>query len=605
MFCASMLSRTQEALESQANARRLRTFIVRSVTLEPALPFISVEAALLGFLLELEVGGYGSYVDDMLSEQGALAVFNPDVVVVVLDLEDIAGKLPDMCASGRVAVVQEEIEAAADRLRQMLQGLRARSSARLVVQGFVVPNHSALGDVGEASISCSLPRAVSQLNDRIAALCNSLADCAFFDVDRIAARYGRERWRDARLFLSSRLPLTAGAFSAYAQGLARWIAALFRAPRKVLCTDLDNTLWGGILGEDGPEGIATGSSFPGNCYLEYQRYLKQLAARGILLAIVSKNNESDVVEAFQMRAADLALSLDDFVARKINWNDKAASIRAIATELSLGLDAFVFVDDNPVECEAIRRELPEVAIVAAPVEEPWRLVEKLVEQPFFDTRVITDDDVARVQEYRAQTQRAELAGSMASREEFLASLDIVCTFLPVAEAPLARAVQLLGKTNQFNLTTRRHGAAEVEQFASDERKLAVAVRIRDRFGDAGVVGLALAEMRKDGAYIDSLLLSCRVIGRGIEDALLAYIGAWAKQRGATRLIGEYIPTRKNGLCGNFYSDHGFTRICSAETSDGSVCYELEIHVVVPESPAWLTMEGKEDYEFAADTGVAP
>jgi FkbH-like protein len=355
----------------------------------------------------------------------------------------------------------------------------------------------------------------------------------FLDVDRLAARHGRARWRDARMYLASRLPLAAEAFRPYARGVVRSFATLFRAARKVLCTDLDNTLWGGVLGEDGVQGIQTGSAFPGNCYVEYQRYLKQLSARGVLLAIASKNNEADVEEAFRVRAADLAVGLGDFVARRINWKEKAQSIREMAAELSLGLDAFVFVDDNPVECAAMRQQLPEVAVLEAPVYEPWRLVEMLAAQPYFDAAVVTADDVNRVGEYKAQAQRAELAGAASSRDEFLASLGIVCTFESALTAPLARAVQLLAKTNQFNLTTRRRSAAEVEEFAAAEGGQAFVVRVRDRFGDAGVVGLALARNRGDACWIDSLLLSCRVIGRGIETAMLAQIGEVAARNGAS------------------------------------------------------------------------
>ncbi|HEX4154004.1 MAG TPA: HAD-IIIC family phosphatase [Acidobacteriaceae bacterium] len=604
MFCASALEKISDTLVAQKNVRRVKTFIVRSVTLEPLLPFLRVEAALTGLLLDVEMGGYGSYVDDMLNAQGALTRFAPELVLVVLELEDVAGALPELCANGGGEAVEQEIEAAAERMGQMLRGLRARSSARMVVQGFVVPDSSSLGDVGDANVRDSLPRAVERLNERVAALCRSIADCVFFDVDRLAARYGRRQWRDVRMFLSSRLSIAADAFSVYARGMARSSSALFRAPRKVLCTDLDNTLWGGVLGEEGPEGIATGGAFPGNCYLEYQRYLKQLASRGILLAAVSKNNESDVIEAFEMRAADLALSLSDFVAKKISWRDKAESLRELAAELSLGLDSFVFVDDNPVECEAIRRALPEVAVIGAPLDEPWRLLEMLAEEPFFDAVVVTEDDVNRTQEYRAQAQRAELATSAATREEFLASLGIVCTFLPVAEAPLARAVQLLAKTNQFNLTTRRQSAAEVERFASADGGQAIAVRVRDRFGDAGVVGLALAETKGDTCFIDSLLLSCRVIGRGIESALLAEIMQRARRMGSRRVVGEYAPTRKNGLCANFFAEHGFVRSGAENSSkDEPVCYEFDLRAGAVESPAWLTLEGTEEYEFAEGTHV--
>ncbi len=278
------------------------------------------------------------------------------------------------------------------------------------------------------------------------------------------------------MFMASRLQVSPQTFGAYARGLVRSFSTLYRAPRKVLCTDLDNTLWGGVLGEDGTDGIATGSAFPGNCYYEYQRYLKQLAARGILLAIVSKNNDADVREAFEARASDLAVRLEDFVATKISWGEKSDAIRELAQELSLGLDSFVFVDDNPVECEAIKLRLPEVAVITASVQEPWKLVEMLADEAFFDAAVVTADDVNRLGEYKAQVQRAELESSAGGRDEFLGSLGIVCTFVSALQAPLVRSVQLLAKTNQFNVTTRRRSAAEIEEFAAARGGQAVAIR---------------------------------------------------------------------------------------------------------------------------------
>jgi FkbH-like protein len=605
MFCASAFTNIADALARLPNAKRLKTYIVRSVTVEPILPFLTTEAVLSNFVLDLQVGGYGSYVDEMLSPKSALAKFKPDLVFVLLDLEDIAGRLPGLCADGIGEGVEEEIEESVLRVAQMLKGFRSGNSARILFQGCVVPDQTSLGDVGEANLPRSMTSAVHQLNQRLAALCGTISDCVFFDVDHLAARHGRANWRDARMFLASRLPISAVSFNVYAHGIVRSVSALYRAPRKVLCTDLDNTLWGGVLGEDGPEGIATGSAFPGNCYLEYQRYLKQLSSRGILLAIVSKNNEADVREAFQTRAADLALSLDNFVATKISWNEKSDSIRELASELSLGLDSFVFVDDNPVEGEAIRQRLPEVAVIEAPVQEPWKLVDLLSSQSFFDAAVVTDDDVNRLKEYKAQAQRAELATSAGNRDEFLASLEIVCTFLSALDAPLARSVQLLAKTNQFNLTTRRHSAAEVEAFAAAPGGQAVAVRVRDRFGDAGVVGLALATHLGDSCVIDSLLLSCRVIGRGIETALLAHLAATARKNGAMQLVGEFIATKKNAPCADFYLDHGFTRDpVSKDTPPGSIVYKLDLTTSAPASPAWLTLEGNESNELSASAVVA-
>jgi FkbH-like protein len=605
MFCASAFAGIADAL-AKLPARQLKAYVVRSVTVEPILPYLATEAVLSNYVLDLQVGGYGSYVDELLNPQSALAKFKPDVVFVLLDLEDIAGRLPELCADGIGEVVETEINESLERMAQLLKNFRSGNSARIVFQGCLVPDVTSLGDVGDANLPHSLTSVVHQLNQELAALCNTVSDCVFFDVDHLAARHGRANWRDARMFLASRLAVSAASFGTYSRGLVRSLSALFRAPRKVLCTDLDNTLWGGVLGEEGPEGIATGSAFPGNCYLEYQKYLKQLSSRGILLAIVSKNNEADVREAFQVRAADLGLGLDNFVATKISWNEKSDSIRELAKELSLGLDSFVFVDDNPVECEAIRRQLPEVAVVRSPVDEPWKLVELLSSQPFFDAAVVTDDDVNRLQEYKAQSQRAELASNAGSRDEFLASLGIVCTFLSALDAPLARSVQLLAKTNQFNLTTRRRSAVEVEEFAASPGGQAVVIRVRDRFGDAGVVGLALARTEGDSCIIDSLLLSCRVIGRGIETALLAHLADNAIRAGAKHLIGEFIATKKNAPCADFYPDHGFVKGTSPKDAQtDAIFYQLDLTTSAPTSPGWLTLEGNESNELSASAVVAP
>ncbi len=596
MFCASAFTELTNEFKDQLGAKRLKAYIVRSVTVEPILPSITVEAALSNYALDLQVGGYGSYVDELLNPQSALAQFHPEAIFIILDLEELAGRLPDLCAAGKGAEVQQEIEECAARIAQLLKNFRASNPARIVFQGCVVPDLSSLGDIGDANLPFSLSNAVQALNQKLAAICRSISDCVFFDADHLAARHGRARWRDHRMFLASRLAVSADAFGIYARGLIRSLSALYRAPRKVLCTDLDNTLWGGVLGEEGPEGIATGSAFPGNCYLEYQKYLKQLSSRGILLAIVSKNNEADVREAFQLRAADLALTLDNFVGLKITWDEKAKAIRELAQELSLGLDSFVFVDDNPVECEAIRQQLPDVAVISAPVEEPWRLVELLSQQSFFDTAVVTDDDLNRVGEYKAQAQRAQLESSASNRDEFLASLEIVCTFQSALQAPLARSVQLLAKTNQFNVTTRRRSSSEIEDFASNGQ--AWVIRVRDRFGDAGVVGLALARNQGDTCHIDSFLLSCRVIGRGIETALLAFIAENAQRKGATRIAGEFIPTKKNAPSASFFADHGFMEK-SRSQENNAILYEFDLTTSAINSPKWITLEGTESNELSA------
>ncbi len=607
LLCARTLQTIAPAL-LQSGSREIRAFIARSVSLEPVLPSMQIEAALQGFILSVEFGGYGSFMDEMLNAAGPLSAASTfDIIVLAVDLEDFAGALPNLCASGLGEGVEAEIGECADRLRSMLTALRSRVRSRILVQGFVVPDRTSLGDTGESNLPGGLHVAVRRLNTHIAQLCTQISACTYFSADDVAARFGKAAWFDPRLFLSSRVPFAAVAFPAYALAFAHTLRVLFRPMRKVLCTDLDATLWGGILGEDGPDGIATGTAFPGNCYRAYQQHLLRLRARGVLLAIVSKNNLADVEEAFTLRSNDLALTLGDFSARKISWDSKVLALQQLAAELSLGTDSFVFVDDNPAECEAVRQALPEVAVVHVPADAPWTYVSLLQQGGYFDTASISEDDLRRAEEYRNQEQRETLQQSVGSRDEFLQSLDIVCTFLPATEAPLARAVQLLGKTNQFNLTTRRHGATDVEHFQSTPGGQAIALRVRDRFGDSGVVGLLLAQTERDVCRVDTLLLSCRVIGRDIERALLAEAARRAHNDGARWLRGEFRPTKKNGPAADFYTRCGFITAAPAgapapPTDEGATWYWYDLDAGLPPTPTFLTLEGA--HHEPATAGVA-
>lgn len=588
LFAAARLKELDAASALQAGLKPLRTYITRSITVEPLLPTLLVEAALSGFCLNVEVSGYGSFIDDLMNPTGALSAFRPDLVLFLFDVDDIAGGLDDVCAAGIPENMSAEAERVVQRVSDILHAFRKHSAARLLVQGVMVPDQPVLGEVTDLNLLFGQVSQIRRINEGVASVCRNLRDAVYFDQDQVAARYGRAAWRDERMFSLARLPVSQQFFSQYAQALMRAVRALYMAPRKVLCTDLDDTFWGGIVGEDGPQGIVTGGAFPGNCFRQYQRFLKQLAARGVLLAIVSKNNEADVVEAFRIRSPDLALTLADFAATKFGWDDKVDSLRALSGELSLGLDSFVLVDDSPVECAAVRRQLPEVLVIEAPKAEPWRLVESIASLGAFDSLDITEEDRKRTSEYRAQVQRAQFKQSAESREDFLASLNIRCKVIAAVEAPLSRTVQLIGKTNQFNLTTRRHSSTSVEALVKEPGAIAVAMRLTDRFGDSGVIGVAMCQTQDQRCRIDTFLLSCRVIGRGVESAFLWQLANTAKENGARWLIGEYIPTAKNRLCAEFYPKHGFRPI---STAVGSHClYEFDLSVGLPEKPWWITLE---------------
>ncbi len=587
-FAASLLKEMTPQGAEQAGLKVLRTFIARSTTIEPVLPHVIVESALRGLRLDVTIGGYGSFFEELSDPRGSLVRSSPDFVLVLLDVEDIAGDLREACAVAQTDRALAAGEEASARTIQLVKSLRAHSRARILVQGLVTPALLALGPVTDSNVTASEAHLLQRANHKIAEACRGLRDCLFFDADELAGEFGRERWRDDRMFYATRLPVAQAAFEVYAQAIARHLRTMCFPPKKVLCTDLDNTLWGGILGEDGISGIATGPGFPGNCYLAYQKYLKQLAARGVLLAIASKNNAEEVREAFELRKDDLAVSLNDFSAVHIGWQEKSESLRMIAEDLNLGLDSIVFVDDSTIECMGIEQCLPEVSVVHVPPDEPWRMVAKVMSTGVFDTASVTEDDRNRTAQYSAEAQRSQLESNAVSRDDFLLSLEISAKALDARDAPLERAVQLLHKTNQFNLTTRRHSAADVQQFAEATHGQAIALRCRDRFGDSGVVGVALCRQEADACHIDSFLLSCRVIGRGLETALLAHIANHAYSNGAAQIMAEYIPTKKNSVCRDFYPDHGFEAV--SQQADGTILYRLQIDDNRPQIPAWIQWE---------------
>lgn len=587
-FAAARLGSLNPNTAREAGLKPLRTYMARSVTVETLLPYLRVQAAVAGLWLEVSIGGYGSFIDDLTNPDGALCRFNPDLALFVSDLTDLAGGLQEATSVSPDRGLAET-DTSTRFVTGLLESFRTNCKARIVVQGMNLPDPPGSGDIADANLPYGESRSVEALNHALADACRRIGDAVYFDVDKLAARHGRSRWRDQRMFYLSRLPIAQEFFEEYARGMVRAIRTLYFPPRKVICTDLDETLWGGILGEDGCEGIQTGTTFPGNAYLEYQQYLKRLGRRGVLVAVASKNNPADVEEAFQKRSPDLGIAWEDFAAVKVGWGEKTTALLELANDLSLGLDSFVFVDDSPTECAAIRQQFPEVLVVRAVPGEPWRTIETLEGSGAFDVLHVTEDDRRRTAEYRAQAERTTLANKAGSRTEFLTSLDIQCDVVSALDAPLSRTAQLLSKTNQFNLTTRRHSAAEIEAIATQPGNIAVALRYRDRFGDGGVVGVALCVMEPDRCRIDTFLLSCRVIGRGVETALLSCIAETARDQGVSVLSGEYIPTAKNAPCAEFYPLHGFQPAPSPGRDSGSLWFDLDLTKDLPERPSWIKM----------------
>ena len=341
--------------------------------------------------------------------------------------------------------------------------------------------------------------------------------------------------------------------------LGEAVSAIGRPAPKVLAVDADNTLWGGIVGEDGADGITIGDSFPGSGYRALQQGLVYQAAHGALVAMVSKNNGPDVDEVFDKRAGDMVLSPDHFAARRVDWNSKVDNLRSIALELNLGLDSFVFIDDNDVELEEVRQRLPEIQVVKV-TDEPSEIAQLIGSLTAFRFAKVTSEDRGRTAMMRVDAARKAAASQAPSHAEFLQSLDLTVRVFEPAAANVGRVAQLINKTNQFNLTTVRRDEAEVSKLVVSDAHRVYAAEVSDRFGAYGLVAVCVVECGSEVWNLDTFLMSCRVLRRGVEDAILQCIADDASAAGATTLRGIYLPTQKNSQVATFYPDRGFREI---------------------------------------------
>jgi len=364
----------------------------------------------------------------------------------------------------------------------------------------------------------------------------------------------------------------------------KFIHPLTGAICKVLAVDLDNTLWGGILGEDGMDGIQVGPEYPGAYYRSLQRAILDLSQRGILLAVCSKNNHDDAMAALQNHP-NMLLRPEHFAAFRINWQDKAQNIREIAAELNLGTDSIAFFDDNPVERERVRGEMPEVKVISVP-EQPQNYAKAVREFPFFERLKLSAEDREHTRMYHDQQRRTQLAETVNSLEDFYRSLDQEVVIAPVGPDTIARVAQLTQKTNQYNVTTRRYTEQQIEEFASQPGGGVYSVRVKDRFGDNGIVGVLITRVDEDICEIDTFLLSCRVIGRTIETAMLGFASSASKAKGARFLQGWFFPTKKNSPVRELYASHRFNAI---DAKDEATLWSLNLAEADIPCPEWIRL----------------
>jgi FkbH-like protein len=572
-----------EALRTELHFVPYRLAVLRSFTLEPLIPLLRAAGLLAGFDLTVHVGDFNSYAQEALDSQSTLYQFEADAVILAVQTRDIAPDLWERYSD----LTEEECKTAAHRVRQdfadVIHGFRAHSKAHLIIHDLELPAIPSQGILDSQALD-GQSAVIHRLNQELRELARAHPGVYVLDYNSLVARHGRISWHDERKWLTVRMPIASAHLIRLTEEWLRFLHPLSGKVAKALVVDLDNTLWGGIIGEDGMDGIKIGSDHPGAAYRDLQRAMLDLYRRGILLAICSKNNVDDAMEVLDKHPG-MILRRQHFAAMRINWQDKVQNLREIAMELNIGIDALTFLDDNPVEREQIRAALPEIAVLDVPAD-PGQYAAVLRRCPLFDRLVLSDEDKQRGIYYAAQRERIQLETACTSKEDFLRSLQQEVEIAPVRSSTLARVAQLTQKTNQFNVTTRRYKEQEIAEMASSPNRTVVSVRVRDRYGDNGLVGVAITTDEGETREIDTFLLSCRVIGRTVETAILSYLAQQARERGLTRMQGWFLPTKKNAPARDFYSQHGF----SQQTSEPQgVLWTLDLNSCLPSCPDWIKL----------------
>jgi len=567
----SQLEQLAKTAQSYAEAapngamRRVRLGLLGSGTQDIVAPALVATGLRHNLLVEIVIADYGTAVQAACDPASDFRAADPEFVLVSSDYRtlDLEG---DVLATDEAAA---KVDFAIDTLRATLDGLKGWVRGGILFQTIVPPMEPLFGslDLSQSQSSFAMVNAVN----RAIGEWSRAGDLVLVDIARAATWVGLERWSDPAMWHHAKTPLSIKFVPLYADLVARVLAAITGKARKCLVLDLDNTLWGGVIGDDGVEGIALGQgSASGEAFLDIQRLAKRLRQRGVILAVCSKNEHDAAVKPFREHP-EIVLKEDDIAVFQANWTDKATNLRAIAEMLQIGIDSLVFLDDNPVERGQVRRELPMVAVPELP-EDPALYPRTLMAGGWFEAISFVEEDAKRADDYSAQAKRRELE-STSDVAGYLKSLDMICGCKPFDAVGRSRISQLVNKSNQFNLTTRRYTEAQVAAAEADPDLFTLQVRLSDRFGDSGMISVIIFRREGEQWVNDTWLMSCRVLGRRVEEAVLAEVVRAARAEGATRLIGEYIPSPKNKMVEKHYEKLGFTAV---DNVDGVTTWALDL-----------------------------
>ncbi|MDF0521236.1 HAD-IIIC family phosphatase [Bradyrhizobium yuanmingense] len=566
LFFLSTLRKKAKLYAPGSVQPRLRLALIGGYNLYPLHELVEHLLAIRGIECERFLGAYDNFVSEILDGSSSLYAFRPDLAFILPNASHcrFSGSLLDAVEHQREAAV-----CAAEHLLNLAQTFTARSGAAAILANLALPGDVDLGSFRSRTLGTdwSFRKAVNlELGLR------APAEVQICDVEFLSARRGISAAADARAWYESKQLGSPDFLVDIAQELSHLIASRKQSPKKVLAIDLDHTLWGGVIAEDGIEGIELGDSSPrGEAFKAFQRYLLGLSQRGVLLAVCSKNDHARAIEVFE-KHPEMVVRLEHFAAFKANWDPKSDNLQRIAEELRLGLESFVFADDNPAEIEIVRQFQPLVTgVLLGP--DPAEFIVRIQAGRHFEPRTVTEEDLERTAQYRQERRRAELAASVTDMPAYLASLEMRGTIKEFDSLDVPRIGQLIARSNQFNLTTTRRSETEIKALLGRPDYRCFTMRLEDRFGDSGLISVVIARIDGGVFVLDTWLMSCRVLKRQVEDEIMNEIFRLAEVAGCTTVRGIYLPTTKNGIVAEVYEEFGFAR-----TEDSATRREFELEV---------------------------
>ncbi|MEA5598795.1 HAD-IIIC family phosphatase [Rivularia sp. UHCC 0363] len=559
---------------------KLHISILRNIMLEPIEPYLRYLAYEIGFNAQIKFGEYDNLFQEAVGGSSSLLSNKTDCVLVFTKLETLSWNLARNFAALDSDEIQSELLRIHNYIVNIIEGIKNQTNGIILWHGFELLAYPSLG-IYDSQLDRGQLATIQDLNLFLQNHLTQQENCYFVNLNLSLARLGINSFFDNRYWHIGKAPYTREALADIASEDFKYIRALKGKNKKCLVLDCDNTLWGGIIGEDGLAGIQLSKTHPGSAFYEFQQEILNLYNRGILIALCSKNNEQDVWEVFR-KHPDMLLKEEHITTAQINWNDKATNLKQIAKDLNIGLDSLVFIDDSEFEVNLIHDVLPEVEVIHLSKNKSIEYRNNLAACGLFDTLTISEEDKKRASMYKAEASRKKIQAQITNMEEYYISLEMIPEILFADTFSIPRIAQLTQKTNQFNLTTKRYSEADIKTFVDSKNYEVIYLKLQDKFGNYGIVGVSIIHYVDYQATFDSFLLSCRVLGRKVEDIFIQQVLKLAQNRGYDYAFGLYVPTLKNKQVENFYPQQGFEEVDYSKdnTSQRIFRYDLSSQIQI-------------------------